>query len=449
MSTSCSSCCYWILILAFFTKNIDRSLSHPAKADRARGSVDIGPCVWVLDRECPDPDVKFYLFTRENPEDRQYVHVDKTLEESNLTNSYFDPFNPVKIIIHGYNADMFLTPLIDMKKEYLLRGEYNLFYVDWSVLAMGPCYPSAVHNVKHIGDCVGQLVNRILDAGTDNIHLVGFSLGAQVTNYASRAVAPYRLPRITGLDPAMPLFITSSPDEKLDASDAEFVDVIHTNALVQGKMERCGHVDFYMNGGIIQPGCMAMGTNPFACSHHRAPDYYMESIRSFAGFWGWSCESYIYYLLGYCPPKNPLIMAGEDCRPDTKGMFFITTNAANPFALGKWQDLSQDSQIPEIPKPLRNRNPFDLEIDQWGKLEYEFNDIPSSHFERDPLMDNWIKYIKPKPVKGHNFTLDTMRKEENSTKKVVNVRENFMQEYKRNITRGVHPHQVFQVPHIS
>lgn len=108
---------------------------HPANGDRSRGSVDIGPCVWVLDRSCPDFDVKFYLYTRENPEDRQYIHIDETLESSNLTESFFDPFRPVKIIIHGYNADMFLTPLIDMKKEYLLRGEYNLFYVDWSVLA--------------------------------------------------------------------------------------------------------------------------------------------------------------------------------------------------------------------------------------------------------------------------------------------------------------------------
>lgn len=41
----------------------------------------------------------------------------------------------------------------------------------------------------------------------------------------------------------------------MDESDASFVDVIHSNALVQGKIERCGHVDFYMNGGIIQPGC--------------------------------------------------------------------------------------------------------------------------------------------------------------------------------------------------
>lgn len=55
----------------------------------------------------------------------------------------------------------------------------------------------------------------------------------------------------------MPLFVTSSKTDKLDPSDAEYVDVIHTNAMVQGKLERCGHADFYINGGVVQPGCGA------------------------------------------------------------------------------------------------------------------------------------------------------------------------------------------------
>lgn len=68
---------------------------------------------------------------------------------------------------------------------------------------------------------------------------------------------PYKLPRITGLDPAMPGFITADNENKLDASDAKFVDVIHTNALVQGQIQESGHVDFYVNGGTLQPGCWA------------------------------------------------------------------------------------------------------------------------------------------------------------------------------------------------
>lgn len=53
----------------------------------------------------------------------------------------------------------------------------------------------------------------------------------------------------------MPFFVTVNEDQKLDASDADFVDVIHTNAFVQGKIEASGDVDFYVNGGISQPGC--------------------------------------------------------------------------------------------------------------------------------------------------------------------------------------------------
>lgn len=369
----------------------------PVKADSDRDSVSVGPCTWVLSRTCPDPDVKFYIFTRTNPSDRQYVHIDESLEKSNISESNFDAFDPTKVIIHGYNADMFLTPLIDMRDEYLNRGAYNLFYVDWSVLGPGPCYPSAVHNVRHVGTCVGQLVERILDMGTENIHLIGFSLGAQMTNYIAQAVAPFRIPRISGLDPAMPLFVTSTKEDKLDESDAEFVDVIHTNALVQGKMERCGHADFYLNGGIIQPGCTGFGLNPFACSHHRAPDYFAESIRSFTGFWGWGCESYIYYLLGMCPPKNPLVIAGEDCRSDVRGMFIITTNSISPFAQGKWNDLTAplNAEPPQIPQFLKKRDPFETAIDRWGKLEGGFNNNHGSYHDSLEFdVENWsISYV--------------------------------------------------------
>jgi hypothetical protein len=57
------------------------------------------------------------------------------------------------------------------------------------------------------------------------------------------------------LDPAMPLFVTLDNDKKLDKTDAKFVDVIHTDALDKGKLEALGHVDFYVNGGMRQPGC--------------------------------------------------------------------------------------------------------------------------------------------------------------------------------------------------
>lgn len=58
-----------------------------------------------------------------------------------------------------------------------------------------------------------------------------------------------------GLDPALPLFSPTPKDAHLDSSDAKFVDVLHTNALIQGRLARCGHVDTYANQVIFQPGC--------------------------------------------------------------------------------------------------------------------------------------------------------------------------------------------------
>ena len=64
----------------------------------------------------------------------------------------------------------------------------------------------------------------------------------------------------SGLDPAGPLFEGYDPRVRLDKSDAEYVDVIHSNgeSLIVGGFgvwEPIGHVDFYPNGGRAQSGC--------------------------------------------------------------------------------------------------------------------------------------------------------------------------------------------------
>lgn len=62
--------------------------------------------------------------------------------------------------------------------------------------------------------------------------------------------------RSKGLDPAFPLYMFSSPSSRLSATDAKFVDVIHTDGGVLGFPWPLGHADFFPNGGIpLQPGC--------------------------------------------------------------------------------------------------------------------------------------------------------------------------------------------------
>lgn len=63
--------------------------------------------------------------------DRQYLHIDESLEKSNLTDSYFNPRYPTKIIIHGYNSDMFLHPLQQMREGESSNFDTSKFYRIW------------------------------------------------------------------------------------------------------------------------------------------------------------------------------------------------------------------------------------------------------------------------------------------------------------------------------
>ncbi|XP_076245944.1 uncharacterized protein LOC143186258 [Calliopsis andreniformis] len=300
---------------------------------QANSNYFIGPCLISNTKTCPDEEITFFLYTKRNPEEGQQVLVDST--DSNLHTTNFVPSNPTKIVIHGYDSDMQLSYLVDVRREYLKTYDYNIIAVDWHRLAAGPCYPIVVGNVPHVGDCLAQLIERLRDTGATDIHAIGFSLGAHVPAFAANVLQPYKLYRITGLDPAMPLFITNDNDAKLDKSDAEFVDVFHTDAFIQGKAERSGHVDFYMNGGFIQPGCWET-RRFFKCDHHRAVMYFAESINSDVGFWGWQCRGFFYYVLGMCPQRPPAVLAGDKVDRSKRGFYLVKTNSHSPYAMGNF-----------------------------------------------------------------------------------------------------------------
>nr|XP_023024633.1 inactive pancreatic lipase-related protein 1-like [Leptinotarsa decemlineata] len=304
-----------------------------------RQAFTFGNCKMVYKPICPDPDVTFFLYTKRNPENPEALRIGSDSTVSNLKETSFDASKPTKIIIHGYNSDMNLNALVEIRKEYLKTRDYNIITVDWSPLNQAPCYLSALINIRHVGSCSAQLVVRLLEHGATDIHVIGFSLGAHVANYLAVSLRPYKLPRITGLDPALPGFLTPNLDHKLDKSDASFVDVYHTNAFIQGVVEESGHVDFYLNGGALQPGCWAENRF-FACNHHRAPLYFAESINTDKGFWGWPCPSYFDYLLGRCPPHDPQIIMGDLVKRSSTGVHLVITESVSPYAVGKYDGPS-------------------------------------------------------------------------------------------------------------
>lgn len=62
--------------------------------------------------------------------------------------------------------------------------------------------------------------------------------------------------RITGLDPANPPFFPDILLNHLSHSDAEMVDIIHTDAGLYGQPIATGTIDFWPNDGMtLQPGC--------------------------------------------------------------------------------------------------------------------------------------------------------------------------------------------------
>lgn len=141
-----------------------------------------------------------------------------------------------------------------------------MIIIDWTKGA-GTSYQAAVANTELVGR---QLALVLLDAvklGTNerDIHIMGFSLGAHVAGCASEMLKKKNrlVGRITGLDPASPLFrrhLVRERSRKLDVTDASLVDIIHTDGSDDfsdgfGLLKPMGHIDFFPNGGKEQPGC--------------------------------------------------------------------------------------------------------------------------------------------------------------------------------------------------
>jgi pancreatic lipase-related protein 2 len=73
-------------------------------------------CKWIFNRTCPDPEIRFYLFTRFNVNSSQLIHVEETTDASNISDSHFNADDPTKIVIHGFRGDMYQTTLYAMRE---------------------------------------------------------------------------------------------------------------------------------------------------------------------------------------------------------------------------------------------------------------------------------------------------------------------------------------------
>lgn len=156
----------------------------------------------------------------------------------------------------------------------------------------------------------------------DKLHIVGHSLGAQLAGFVGREIirqsgGKRKIKRITGLDPAFPLFYPGWLVGHISENDAELVDVMHTDGIIYGTPFQTGTVDFYPNGGsIFQPGCPPRGrimSVEDQCAHMRAVELFAESVKNKNDkiFMAQKCNSWQDFEKGNC--DNEFLSMGIHC----------------------------------------------------------------------------------------------------------------------------------------
>ncbi|XP_069356319.1 pancreatic lipase-related protein 2-like isoform X2 [Maniola hyperantus] len=210
-----------------------------------------------------------------------------------------------------------------------------------------------------VGAVTAEHLNKLIEAGLsiEKLQIVGHSLGSHVAGYLARHLKnkySKTIKRLTALDPAFPAFY---PDgvvmDHVTEKDADFVDVIHTDAGGYGAPVRTGTADFWPNGGkSVQPGCPRFAPIPLTddnlCSHWRSWRFYAESIRNPEAFAASPADSYHKFRENQTPEVGMVYM-GANCDNKARGSYYLTTNAEYPFGKGMGGIYSNN-------KNTRNKN---------------------------------------------------------------------------------------------
>ncbi|XP_063226535.1 pancreatic triacylglycerol lipase-like isoform X2 [Bacillus rossius redtenbacheri] len=284
----------------------------------------------------------------------------------------FNGSAPTKVIVHGFGSSCSHVWVYEMRSALMAVEDCNVICVDWEGGAAVPNYVRAAANTRLVGKQVSLLLQglqRHAGLSLQRVHLVGFSLGAHAAGFAGSQLR--RISRITGLDPAGPLFESQDPRVRLDSSDAQFVDVIHSNGenLILGGLgswQPMGHADFYPNGGRMQKGCSNLFVGAVTdiiwsasevegrslCNHRRAYKFFTDSVSPRCHFPSFPCESYDHFLAGECFPCSSSRKCGNmgyyADRSQGRGTLFLITREEEPFCAHQYH-LRLEHAPSEVP----------------------------------------------------------------------------------------------------
>lgn len=228
-------------------------------------------------------DIKFKLYTRANPTEPQLL-----TDLKSILLSHFNPRHPTRFDIHGWT---YKNPALNLKNEYLKKGNFNVIFVDWTALVSRP-YPEVALDVPFVGKVTAQLIWKMLLLGTNpkEIIVTGDKLGAHVAGFTGKSLKSVgiRIGTIIGFDTALPSYVDVQPAQRLNKGDADYVVAIHTNAGGNGLKVALGDLDLYPYSGLTQPYC---DPTVNVCSHERAYQYFAYYISAGGGFPAKPCGS--------------------------------------------------------------------------------------------------------------------------------------------------------------
>uniref|UniRef100_A0A4W5R7W2 Phospholipase A1 member A n=1 Tax=Hucho hucho TaxID=62062 RepID=A0A4W5R7W2_9TELE len=302
--------------------------------------------------------VQYLLLTRKNTDCASLFSQDFL----NNNTSYFNSSQPTKIILsfsislppsQPPSTSTFLPPSLalgskpswvkQLAQALLQVQDANVVVVDW-VYGASLAYHMVVENCKEVAIQISVLVNQLQNYGCklESFHFIGVSLGAHVSGFVG-TLFKGKIGRITGLDPAGPMFKRADTFDRLDPSDALFVEAIHTDSDYFGISIPVGHADFFLNGGMDQAGCSRSRFLSMygyvICDHMRALHVYISALNGTCPLTGIPCSSYEDFLKGRClgcPGRCPRIGLLENSGltvsplPQQNKLFLLTTSAP-PF----------------------------------------------------------------------------------------------------------------------
>ncbi|XP_059061658.1 pancreatic lipase-related protein 2-like [Achroia grisella] len=246
------------------------------------------------------------------------------------------------IFISGYFDNPDLPPSRILESSYRNLG-YNVWLIDIYQF-VNYQFPEVARFVPSAGRRVGEMLYNLtlenVGFNPKNLEIVGLSLGGETISFIAKSfkeLSGTKLSKLTALDPTGPCFRNLGPDQRLDQSDADYVEVVSTNIDGLGMAAPVGHVNFYINGGEYQLSDLYWIPCELLCSHVKVYTIWYSALRNPNSFIAMQCDSVQQARDMNCYDRTPMVtnLLGPNVDQTKHGIFYLAADYNYPYYMGE------------------------------------------------------------------------------------------------------------------